>query len=226
MTLHEIRTLTTARYGVLGDEQAEVREVWVALHGYGQLARYFGRHLGGVVTPGRRVIVPEAPSRFYLDGGAGGRYERIGATWATRAMRDADVADAIAYLDDVLVAATARDRIDLTTVPLLGLGFSQGAGMVARWAERSPLLARRPVRLQRLILWGGGLPPDVDLGAAWLRGARLTLVHGTRDPIVPPARVDDETTRLARAGVPFERIAYDGEHRMDASVLARLVDPP
>lgn len=219
MTLHPISAVVTARYGVLGDP-ADVREVWVALHGYGQLASYFGRHLRAAERPGRLIVVPEAPSRFYLDGGPDGRYERIGATWATRAMRDADVSAAVAYLDDVLVAATARADVDLGAVPLAGLGFSQGAGMLMRWADRSPLLARRTRRLHRAILWGGGVPPDVALDQPWVRDAELRVVAGARDPIATPARMADETSRLAAAGVPFTPVTFDGEHRMNADVLA------
>ncbi len=222
MTLHPIQTVVTARYGVLGTPDT-VREVWLALHGYGQLAAFFARHLAPLDAPGRLVVVPEAPSRFYLDGGPDGRYERVGATWATRAMRDADVTAAVAYLDDVLVAATARADVDLATVPLAGLGFSQGAGMLMRWADRSPLAARRPRRLHRAILWGGGVPPDVDLGGLWLRDAGLTVVVGTRDTVATPTRVADETGRLAAAGVPFTPVSFDGEHRMNARVLASLL---
>jgi predicted esterase len=224
MTLHPISAVVTARYGVLGDA-ADVREVWVALHGYGQLAAYFGRHLRAAERPGRLIVVPEAPSRFYLDGGPDGRYERVGATWATRAMRDADVSAAVAYLDDVLVAATARADVDIAAVPLAGVGFSQGAGMLMRWADRSPLLARRRRRLHRAILWGGGVPPDVALDQPWLRDAALTVVAGARDPIATPARMAEETTRLAAAGVPFAPVTFDGEHRMNADVLARLAGP-
>jgi len=224
MTLHTLQTVVTARYGVLG-ETAEVREVWVALHGYGQLAAYFGRHLRVAERPGRLIVVPEAPSRFYLDGGPDGRYERVGATWATRAMRDADVEAAVAYLDDVLVAATARADVDLAAVPLAGLGFSQGAGMLMRWADRSPLLGRRPRRLHRTILWGGGVPPDVALDQPWVRDAGVAVVAGTRDPIATPARMADETARLAAAGVPFTPVTFDGEHRMNADVLAGLAGP-
>lgn len=224
MTLHSIQTVVTARYGTLGDA-ADVREVWIALHGYGQLAAYFGRHLRAAERPGRLIVVPEAPSRFYLDGGPDGRYERIGATWATRAMRDADVTAAVAYLDDVLVAATARARVDLATVPLAGLGFSQGAGMLMRWVDRSPLVVRRAPRLQRAILWGGGVPPDVALGQPWLRDAGIVVVAGARDPIATPVRMADETARLAAAGVPFTPVTFDGEHRMNADVLASLAGP-
>ena len=222
MTLHPIQTVVTARYGVLGDA-ADVREVWVGLHGYGQLASYFARHLAPLATPRRLVVVPEAPARFYLDGGPEGRYERVGATWATRAMRDADVAAAVAYLDDVLVAATARADLDLATVPLSGLGFSQGAGMLMRWADRSSLLARRARRLHRAILWGGGVPPDVDLRQPWVRDAGITVVVGTRDTVATPARMADETARLTAAGIPFSPVTFDGEHRMSAEVLAGLL---
>lgn len=224
MTVHTLTTLKTARYAVLG--RGPVAEVWLAVHGYGQLAAYFARHFRAVERPGRLVVVPEAPSRFYVDA-ASGRYERIGASWMTRDLREADIADTVRYLDDVLVAATAAADVDLAAVPLAGVGFSQGTAVLVRWLARSPLVARRAARVQRLVLWGGGLPHDLDVGAerGWLADAGVTLVAGTRDPIATPARVLEQEARLSAAGVAFRTVAFEGEHRMNERVLAGLAEP-
>ena len=54
----------TARVYDLGEAVAP--EAWLALHGYGQLGRYFARHFAPHAGPQRRIVVPEAPARFYL----------------------------------------------------------------------------------------------------------------------------------------------------------------
>ncbi len=221
-----IQTVKTARYVVLGDEEGPVREVWLAVHGYGQLGEYFARHFRAIAQPGRLVVVPEAPSRFYADDESG-RYSRVGASWMTRELREHDVADTVRFLDDVLVAATARADVDLRTVPLAGVGFSQGTSVLVRWLALSPLARQRAARVQRLVLWGGGMPHDLDLAPEhdWLHTADLTLVAGDRDAIATPARVMEQEARLTAAGIPHLTVSFSGEHRMNERVLAGLGGP-
>ncbi len=223
MTVRQIAAVKTARYAVLGPEDGPAREVWVACHGYGQLAPYFARHFRAVERPGRLVVVPEALSRFYV-GDIGARDRRVGASWMTREEREADIADTVRYLDDVFVAACARADADPHAVPLTAFGFSQGAASVVRWLALSPLAARRPVRASRLILWGGAMPHDLDLGdhAGWLAEAGVTLVAGDRDGFATPGRVLEQEARLTAAGVPVETVSFAGEHRLNERVLRDL----
>ena len=230
MTVRSIAAVKTARYAVLGPEDGPVAEVWLALHGYGQLAPHWARHFRAVGRPGRLVVVPEALSRFYLGEppvrrshvGAPGR--RVGASWMTREDREADVADVVRYLDDVFVAACARADADAETVPLTAFGFSQGTASVVRWLARSPLVGRRPTRASRVVLWGGGLPHDLDLAdhAGWLAEAGVTLVAGDRDGFATPGRVREQEARLRAAGVPVETVEFAGEHRLNERVLRDL----
>ena len=224
MTVRHIVAVKTARYVVLGPEDGPVREVWVACHGYGQLAAYFARHFRAVERPGRLIVVPEGLNRFYLDGGDGGRYERVAASWMTRDDRETDIADTNRYLDDVLVAACTRADADVGTIPLVGFGFSQGTATVARWLAMSPLVRQRAERVRQLILWGGGLPHDLDLGAerAWLTAADLTLVAGDRDGLATPARVLEQERRMTEAGIAHRVISFAGEHRLNDRVLRDL----
>ncbi|HEX8299213.1 MAG TPA: hypothetical protein VF594_08650 [Rubricoccaceae bacterium] len=224
MTVRHIAAVKTARYVVLGPEDGPVREVWMACHGYGQLAAYFARHFRAVEAPGRLVIVPEGLSRFYLDGGDGGRYERVGASWATRDAREADIADTNRYLDDVFVAVCARAEAEVQSVPVVGFGFSQGTATVTRWIAQSPLMRGRAERVRRLVLWGGGLPHDLDLTAeaGWLSAADLALVAGDRDGIATPARVLEQERRMTAAGLPHRVVSFAGEHRLNDRVLRSL----
>ena len=223
VTTHSIAAVKTARYVVLGPEDGPVDEVWMACHGYGQLATYFGRHFRAVERPGRLVVVPEALNRFYAGRGERRTGDRVGASWMTREAREDDIADVVRFLDDVFVAACARADADPRAVPLVGFGFSQGAATVARWLALSPLVAARARRADRLILWGGALPHDLDLDAAgWLRQTGVTLVAGDRDAFATPARVIQQERALSAAGVPFETTSFAGEHRLNERVLRDL----
>lgn len=211
---------------MLGPEDGPADEVWMACHGYGQLAAYFARHFRAVERPRRLVVVPEGLSRFYLDGGDGGRYERVGASWMTRDERETDIADTHRFLDDVFVAACTRAGADPVSVPLVGFGFSQGTATVTRWLAQSPVVAQRAERVRRLILWGGGLPHDLDLESesAWLAAAGLTLVAGDRDPLATPARILEQEARMRAAGLPHRVVSYAGEHRLNDRVMRDLAD--
>ncbi|HXL53845.1 MAG TPA: hypothetical protein VN945_11990, partial [Gemmatimonadales bacterium] len=159
----------TARYFTLGNSSG-VAEVWFACHGYGQLAARFLEKLR-VLDDGRRYLVaPEGLSRFYLSESATER--RVGATWMTREDRLAEIDDYVRYLDAVYADVFAS--IDRAHVTVHALGFSQGTSTVSRWA------ALGKAQIDRLTLWGGEFPPDLDLNVdtvvSRLRGVQLALV--------------------------------------------------
>jgi predicted esterase len=213
---HHIKVETTARYYVLGEGGRRTRELWLCCHGYGQLAGRFSRYFESIGTTDRVIVVPEALHRFYLDPpDRPAADRRVGATWMTREDRETDMADYIRYLD-TLCAHT------MTTVPpdvrLIALGFSQGTATVSRWAG----VTQHPV--VRLILWGAGLPPDLDWTVAGerLRRLRITLVGGAADHQMPVTRWAEQEELLASHDVAFERIDFAGGHQLDVATLQRL----
>ena len=98
------------------------------------------------------------------------------------------------------------------------LGFSQGTATVCRWLDRSD------VRADQLVLWGGSIPPELDL-AAWserLRRVPITLVAGETDEFATPKIVAAEAERLSTAGVGFSLLRFGGGHLVDQNALERL----
>ena len=225
---HTLEVPRTARYYTVGTPPAA--SVWVALHGYGQLAAYFARHFAPHAA-GRLVVVPEALSRFYIasgDGAPGGANPsaRVGATWMTREDRLNEIGDYVRYLDRALDAATEPAAVDPARTPLAVLGFSQGATTACRWAAHRHANGLAPVT--RVVLWGGTIPHDFALdgpdGDA-LRAARLTLVVGNVDPFATAAVVAGEETRLRDAGIAYEIMRYPGGHRLDDETLGGILNP-
>lgn len=225
---HHVEVPRTARYYTVGDPAA-AREVWLALHGYGQLAGYFARHFAAhaAAGSGRFVVAPEALSRFYVgrEDAATGAAARVGATWMTREDRDAEIADYVRYLDRALDAATTDAGLDPGALPLGVLAFSQGAATACRWvAYRHQHGLPAP---HALVLWGGALPHDFDLAGAGgdaLRATRLTLVVGDADEFATPTVVAAQEARLTEAGVPHAVVRYAGGHRLDAQILGEILD--
>jgi predicted esterase len=208
----EIDTLSvsrTARYATLGTPDA-ARAVWFVLHGYGQLAEYFIRPFESMAEE-RFIVAPEALSRFYTEGMRG----RVGASWMTSAAREHEIRDYVAYLDALATHLRPRWPAD---AEVHVLGFSQGTATACRWA------ALGDTTVDRLTLWAGGVPPDLDLDAhgELLRRLDLTLVIGTDDEYISEDQVAAEEARLDASDIPHRTIRFDGPHRIDAEVLARV----
>ncbi len=211
-TEHHIKIPRTARYFTLGGA-ADAAEIWVVLHGYGQLAERFLARFE-TLDDGRRLIVaPEGLSRFYTDEMR--KHEKVGASWMTREDRLAEIEDYVAYLD--MVHAEVRAGPGAAAARLVVLGFSQGAATATRWALRGA------ARVDHLVLWAGTLPPDIALRAeaARLSAMDLTIVAGEQDDWVRGNLALQEEA-MAEAGVRYRLVEFAGGHSIDPEALNQL----
>ncbi len=212
MRQHHLTINRNVRYATLGEVSDRLRQVWFVCHGYGDLAHRFLGPFSALDDGTRLLVAPEGLSRYYVDHDA----RRVGASWMTAEDRLTDIADYVAYLDrlyDVILG-----NVDRASVQLCVLGFSQGAATVSRWT------ALGKADPDRLILWGGLVPPDLDLEAhaGRLRGARLTLVAGEKDKAVQAPVIKKTGARLREAEIPYEVVRFPGGHELDRDVLERL----
>ena len=198
-------------------------QVWFVLHGFGQLARYFIRNFASLDDGRRLIVAPEALSRFYIGevDGSTSAQARVGATWMTREDRLTEIDDYVRYLDHLHahVMTTIEEAGGATAkVRAVALGFSQGVATAARWAHRGG------ARLDKLILWAGSLPPEIESEAdfARLKPLDLVFVLGDHDPFAEPSRVGELEGRLRSHGVPYRLIRFDGGHELNAAVLGGL----
>lgn len=210
MREHHLSVPRSARYFTLGTV-ANARDIWFVCHGYGQLAARFLERFRAIDTEGRAVVAPEALSRFYLTDRPAER--RVGASWMTREDRLNEITDYLAYLD-LVYKAEVPPRARVTA-----LGFSQGCATACRWT------ALGSAHIDRLIVWGGEVPPDLDLSgraAERLRAARLTLVYGSRDEFFTPKVVAATESRLRGHDISYDVVSFDGGHEIDAATLEQL----
>jgi len=204
-----ISVTRTARYLTAGPPGNGAAAVWFALHGYGQLARRFARQIRPLADGHRLLVVPEALSRFYLDGPAG----KVGASWMTKEDRTAEIGDYVRHLDAILAAVDPpRD------CPTIVFGFSQGVATACRWAIAGD------VRPTRLILWAGSLPPDLPwpTAAKRLRNTRVTFVNGKRDASMSRADVLKQRDLLRARDVESDERWFTGGHEIDPDTLLEL----
>ena len=216
---HHIRTTRHGRFFTLGPADERAREVWFVLHGYGNLAQRFLRYFSPLDDGTRLIVAPEALNRFYLvpPEGASAKDRLVGASWMTKEDRQNEIDDYVRYLDAVADAVSARARRTVGVMTVV-VGFSQGSATAARWVTTGR------IRPRHLILWGGMLPPELELHRADhpLRQLSLRFVIGSDDGFATPALIGEQESRLRDARLPYELERFDGGHAIDAKPLRSI----
>ena len=216
---HVIDFSFSGRYFTQGNPTT-ARQVWFVLHGYGQLARFFIRKFSALEEHNIYVIAPEGLSRFYLEDvnqriRSGSSH--VGATWMTRENRLTDIRNYLTFLNTVYLKEV-KDTLSVP-VPLTVLGFSQGAATASRWVSEGTVM------YDRLILWGGILPPDLDFSgqSRYLKKGETIFVKGSKDPFMHDERFAEMNQLSKQLGIVPRVVDYQGGHDIDEATLLGLV---
>lgn len=208
----EISFSLKARYYKLGDAGSAVKQCWYVIHGYAQLARYFIQKFNILASQNISVIAPEGLSKFYLEDHKG----KVGASWMTKENRLTDIANYVDYLN----AIYNQERHQYPEeIPTTVLGFSQGAATAARW------LMNGKVRFEKLILWGGLFPPDMDFDKAGkiFSDKKVYLVYGNEDPFLKDEKFAEAEQIKKKLGIHPEIVTFNGGHIIDLTTLQQLI---
>lgn len=205
-----------ARYYTAGTLNESTRQIWIVFHGYGQLAQYFLRKFEHLTNQDIYLIAPEGLSRFYLSEltNSGRPDNKVGATWMTRENRLMDIDNAIRYLDAMLL----HEQLNHSRIPVTLFGFSQGCATVCRWAIEGK------AKFERLILWAGLFPPDMNFekGHDLLASKTVTMVIGEQDQFLTKERMDEFDMLAGKLGIQPEKLLFNGKHELNAEVLEKL----
>lgn len=206
---HSLITQKTARVFTHGTLTANTKMIWLVAHGYGFLAEYFIKKFEVLNPDEHFVIVPEALNRFYLKELSG----RVGASWMTTEDRDNEIKDYISYLDKVYETFILQ-----TEAKIIGLGFSQGAATIARWAMHTHN------RLNNIVFWGGSIPNDCLNDISRLNILHPYLLVGDEDEFISAERREEVMKTLDNVGLIFSHIFYKGGHAILTEPLMQLCD--
>lgn len=207
------RVEKTTRFYTSGASEAEATELWIALHGYGQLPKYFIRKFERLENGKRRFVAPEGLHRFYLNGTSG----RVGASWMTKEARLDDIADQAAHLDALLEhqleACPNVKRVVL-------FGFSQGVSTACRWMDH-----RGGAGIDALFCWAGSFPPDIDyrLSKEAFENRPFHFFLGDSDEYISKEQMEMMLGELKSRGIHPTAHMYSGNHSVDSDVLAKVV---
>jgi len=186
------------------------QNIWVVFHGIGYLGRYFANHFKTLDPVDNYIIVPQAPSKYYLNN----QYKHVGASWLTRENTETEIENILNYVDAVVNAealpAPAR---------LIVFGFSQGVSVAMRW------VARRKIPCSRLLLYAGGIPKELSAADFAFLGAetRVRMAYGDQDKYLDTVRLEQELAK-ARAlfGTQIEFRPFNGGHEIKNELLKEL----
>ncbi|MEM6299336.1 MAG: phospholipase, partial [Bacteroidota bacterium] len=128
--MKHVQTSIQAPYFTLNELTPKTKRIWMACHGYGQLAKYFMRRFDVLDPEENFIIVPQGLSLFYLDSHEF-KYQKVGASWITREDRETALANMQVYLNAAFEQETAG--FDLSDVEISLFGFSQGTAAITRW---------------------------------------------------------------------------------------------
>ncbi len=221
-TQHHISVTRTARYFTLGEASPKTTEVWFACHGYGQLAEYFIRHFAGLANENRLIVAPEGLSRFYVK-----EWTRVGATWMTREDRVSEIQDYVAYLDllySQVFESLSRQGVPRDSVKIVFFAFSQGVTTMCRWLTLGQQIRTSPD--DRLILWAGGAPMEMDWEhhKTLFQGLKPLFVYGNNDEFITGEAIQKQRDLWAQHQIECRFVEFDGEHKIEQDVLKRIVE--
>ena len=189
------------------------KEIWIVLHGYGQLAEFFIRKFIPHASENRLFIAPEGTNHSYLQEFQG----RVGANWMTSYNRETAIANNHRFLnrmmEEILLYFSSTTKIHL-------LGFSQGAATGTRWASQWT------GNLDSLVLWGGGFAHDLALNLAKEKFAptAVLLVHGAQDELITEESKKRQEALLIDIGKPLNVLTFEGGHEINPSFLEKIIN--
>ena len=210
---YKIRTEKTGHYFTHGTMSENTRYVWVCLHGYGQLGKYFIQRFEFLDPALHFVVSPEGLNRFYFEG----VNEKPVASWMTKEDRLDEIADYVFYLEAL------RNKIGWErnrNVKIIYFGFSQGVTTMLRW------LQNMAPRVDYLLLWAGGIPDDIlfEHRRNYFRQVVCHYFLGDADPYIKPGMLEEKKDLIDAAGLDINLKLYKGDHRIDPNVLMQWVD--
>lgn len=203
----------TAHVSEIGNDISKAKDIWMILHGYGQLANRIVRKFNHLNLDDVYAIAPEGINKFYWHDG---KREAV-ATWMTSHERLDEIDNYLAYLDQVYdtIVAPHLDHANFNI-----LGFSQGTNTMWRW-----VMHRRP-KLAKLVQWAGEFPPEPkykdELG--YLNGIDMRMVYGDKDNFIKGKHKDKVLALIRSEGLDMQVLEYDGLHRIDRSILAEIAN--
>lgn len=212
-THHRIPVPRTAHIYTIGEIGKHIKKVWIATHGYGQLASSFIHRFDPIADEETLIIAPEGLSRFYWGKFTG----KVVSSWMTSGDRLDEIADFSNYMqmvyDQFIPQLNEHVTINL-------LGFSQGCATQVRW------ILREFPHFHNLVMWSGSIPEDIEYHEQknYWNSKKLYFAYGTQDPLLNEKRLEWCFQTIEEKKLSVENFIFDGKHEVDKIALKTFCD--
>lgn len=190
----------------------KTKNVWLVFHGIGYLSRYFVKYFDGLNPDENHIIVPQAPSKYYLRN----EYKYVGASWLTKENTPMEINNVLNYVDAVFDGEQVPSDVNLIL-----FGFSQGVSIATRW------LVHRKIPVKALILYAGGIPNELkkeDFSFLDFDATSVKIIYGDADTFLTPERLKTEKVKI---DVLFQGKAevtiFEGGHEVKPEIIAGVI---
>lgn len=208
----QVTYTTSNTYNTLNSFTNKTKNVWLVFHGMGYLSKYFAKYFKGLNAEENFIVIPQAPSKFYL----GTEYRHVGANWLTKVNTVEDTKNVLNYID-----AVWKEEKPETLPRFIVLGYSQGVSIAMRW------LASRKIQCNNIVLHSGGIPKELDnKDFQYLSDScKVTYIYGDKDQYITKAKETEQT--LKGKSIFGERLAiqvFKGVHEVHTDFINRLAE--
>lgn len=203
---------TENTYLVQNTITAKTKNVWLVFHGIGYLSRYFVKYFNGLDPTENYIIVPQAPSKYYLKD----EYKYVGASWLTKENTSMEINNVLNYIDAVLQSENLPKDLNLVL-----FGFSQGVSVAMRW------LAHRKIPCKMIVLYAGGIPNELtkeDFDFMDMDTTHVKIIYGERDDYLTADRLKGEKVKIDTLFKgKAETITFEGGHEVKPEIIQGLI---
>jgi predicted esterase len=210
------KTAHVFTHGIINEN---TQHLWFVAHGYGQLASSIIRKFEHLDPSVHAVVAPEALNRFYWRFPNG----ETGASWMTRRDRLDEIEDYTNYLMNIYEFFTTKTP---PSVKIHFLGFSQGCATLLRWiCARKKQTTGQEIRFDRLILWAGVLPDDIDYQqfSDIFKHKTIEFLCGDADEFINADRIQQHLDFAQQHGLTMRFIPFIGKHEILTDVFDKLL---
>lgn len=191
----------------------KTKNIWLVFHGIGYLSRYFVKYFNQLDPEENYIIVPQAPSKYYLKN----EYKYVGASWLTKENTSTEIKNVLNYIDAVLEAENLPQDINLML-----FGFSQGVSVAMRW------WANEKVQCKQVVLYAGGIPNELkkeDFDFVDYDTTKVKLIYGDSDEYLTPERLQVEKQKIETLFQGNAKIiSFKGGHEVKPEIINGLMN--
>ena len=207
---NNIKIEKTARYFMNETKGKILKNVWIVIHGYAQLAEEFLAEFEFLDDDSALIVAPEGLSKFYFR-------NKIGASWMTKEDRFNEIEDYLNFLEKLV--NQLKNKFYLSDAKFNLLGFSQGVHTATRFFINSGQ------KFDNLFLCSSDFPKDADFEKlkTKLEYSNMYFIYGLKDEIVKQERYSESVELLNKSNIDFSIVTFNGGHKIDRESILKLL---